>query len=93
MGDGVGWWWWVKEGAAVASDTRTGSDHGDGRLDVDPLVCVDTGVDEDEAVKVAFLDTAKSVFDGVVVLRGNQNRAVSVVGSILGGGGDFSECG
>lgn len=62
----------VGGGAAVASDTRTGSNHGDGRLNVDPLVRVDTGVDEDEAVEVALLDAAESIFDGVVVLRGKS---------------------
>lgn len=67
MSDGDGGW--VGEGSAFASDTRTGSDHGDGRLNVDPLVSVDAGVDKDEAVEVALLDTAQSVFDGVVVLQ------------------------
>ena len=50
--------------------TRTGANHGDGRLYVDPLVRVDTGVDEDEAVEVALLHASQGVFDGVVVLRG-----------------------
>lgn len=47
----------------------TCANHGDGRLYVNPLVCVDTRVDEDEAVEVGFLHSAQSVFDGVIVLQ------------------------
>lgn len=47
----------------------TCADHGDGRFYVNPLVCVDAGVDEDEAVEMGFLHSAQSVFDGVVVLQ------------------------
>lgn len=47
----------------------TCANHGDGGLDVYPLVRVDARVDEDEAVKVALLDAAESIFNGVVVLR------------------------
>ena len=50
----------------------TCSDHGDGGLDVDPLVCVDARVDKDQPVKVGLLHSAQRVLDGVVVLRGRD---------------------
>ena len=62
--------WWGGGDGAGSSDTRTGANHCDGRLDVDPLVRVDAGVDEDEAVEVGLLHSAQRVLDGVVVLKG-----------------------
>lgn len=52
----------------------TCANHGDGRFYVNPLVCVDAGVDEDEAVEVGFLHSAQSIFDGVIVLQPRTNR-------------------
>lgn len=43
--------------------------HGDGRLDVDPFIRVDPGVDEYQTVEVGFLNATQSVLDGVVILR------------------------
>lgn len=52
----------------------TCANHGDGRFYVNPLVCVDAGVDEDEAVEVGFLHSAQSIFNGVIVLQPRTNR-------------------
>lgn len=52
---------------------RTGSNHRDGRLDVDPFICVNTRVDEYEAVKVRLLTASQGVLDGVVVLEDTRH--------------------
>lgn len=46
----------------------TCANHGDGRLDVDPLVGVDARVDKDKPVEVGLLHATQCVLDGVVVL-------------------------
>lgn len=51
------------------TNVLTCADHGDGRFYINPLVCVDAGVDEDEAVEVGLLHSAQSVLDGVIVLQ------------------------
>lgn len=56
-------------GNRIRTQTLTSSDHCDGRLDVDPLICVDSRVDEDQAVKVRLLTTSQRVLDGVVILE------------------------
>lgn len=48
---------------------HTGSNHCDRRLDVDPLVCVNTRVDEYQAIKVRLLTSSQSILDGVIVLE------------------------
>lgn len=53
----------------IGTQTLTSSDHCDGRLDVDPLVRVDSRVDEDQAVKVRLLASSQRVLDGVVILE------------------------
>ncbi len=53
----------------MTSDTLTSSDHCDGRLDVDPFICVNTGVDEYQAVKVRLLTPSESILNGVIVLE------------------------
>lgn len=57
------------ETETLTSHTHTSSDHRDGRLDVDPLICVNTRVHEYQAVKVRLLTPTQSVLDGVVVLK------------------------
>lgn len=54
--------------AGIRPRTLTGSDHRDGRLDVDPLIGVDPRVDKDQAVEVRLLTSSQRVLDGVVVL-------------------------
>lgn len=61
------------------AQTLTCTDHGDGGLDVDPLVCVDARVDEDQAVKVGLLDPPQSILDGVVVLWSAAHTASSAL--------------
>lgn len=58
----------------------TCADHGDGRLYVNPLVCVDAGVDEDEAIEVGFLHSAQSIFDGVIVLQRRTDTRTGLSG-------------
>ena len=52
----------------------TCANHGDGGLDVYPLVRVDTRVDKDKPVKVGLLHAAQRVLDGVVVLEGDRRH-------------------
>lgn len=47
----------------------TCSYHSYGRLDVDPLVCVDAWVHEDEAIKMGLLDSTQRILNGVVILQ------------------------
>lgn len=47
----------------------TSSDHCDGRLDVNPLICVDARVDKDQAIEVWLLTSSQCVFNGVVILK------------------------
>lgn len=47
----------------------TCTDHSDGRLYINPLVCVDTRVDEDETVKVGLLYSTQRILDGVIILQ------------------------
>lgn len=54
---------------AMTADTHTSSDHCDRRLDVDPFVCVNTRVDEYQAVKVRLLAPSESILNGVIVLE------------------------
>ena len=62
---------------------HTCSDHGYGGLDVDPLVCVDAGVDEDEAIKVGLLDSTQRILNGVVILQANGIRLVQTFNTFL----------
>lgn len=52
----------------------TCTDHSDGRFYINPLVCVDTRVDEDETVKVGLLYSTQRILDGVIILQ--QGRGV-----------------
>lgn len=56
----------------MTSDTHTSSDHCDRRLYVDPFICVNTGVDEYQAVKVRLLASSESIFNCVIVLKNIQ---------------------
>ena len=62
--------------AAVGVFVLTCANHGDGGLDVYPLVSVDARVDKDQPVKVGLLHAAQSVLDGVVVLRGYREHTI-----------------
>lgn len=53
----------------VISVTHTSSDHCDRRLDIDPFICVNTGVDEYQAVKVRLLAPSEGILNGVIVLE------------------------
>lgn len=53
----------------MTSHTHTSSNHCDRRLDVDPFICVNTRVDEYQAVKVRLLTPSESIFNGVIVLE------------------------
>ncbi len=57
------------ETVTMISEKHTSSDHCDRRLDVDPFICVNTRVDEYQAVKVRLLTPSESILDGVVVLE------------------------
>lgn len=47
----------------------TCSDHRDGRLYVDPLICVDARVNKYQAVEVRLLTSSERILDGVVILE------------------------
>lgn len=49
--------------------THTSSDHCDGRLDVNPFICVNTRVDKYQAVKVRLLTPSECILNGVIVLE------------------------
>lgn len=47
----------------------TCTNHGDGRLYVNPLVCINARVDKDKTVKVGLLYSTQRILNGVVILR------------------------
>lgn len=57
------------ETVTMTSDTHTSSDHCDRRLDVDPFICVNTRVNEYQAVKVRLLAPSESILNGVIILE------------------------
>lgn len=57
--------------------THTSSYHCDGRLYVDPFICVDARVDKYQAVKVRLLTPTKCILNGVIVLDGTLQNNTS----------------
>lgn len=56
----------------LRKNIHTSSYHCNRRLNVDPLICVDTRVDKYQAVKVRLLTPAECILNGVVVLDGTS---------------------